>query len=837
MLLRDIRPFVLALSLAGVGRGQQQPPAEVFDPVQEIERLSKELAGKSRISAGQLGRLEAVLAGLPNSSEPRLIKALEQLCGQLPSKPEPGAGSRFAEVYDRLAALPGIGKEQSATLSWMLGNHELDNNRFDEAVARFALVASYPRFECVASLRACRCEIERQHYRAAYEHLARARTVADTPTDKMQVAQMEALVALRVGLFDAATAAIARTRELADGIQAAGSKLRLYDTVQLLLLEMDEAIFHQDLERAIEKAEAVMKATQSAHTRERAKLVLHTARVRLGGRPELAELQEMFANAELTNREAIGALLIEQAVGSGRSDLAASIAAELVANRSLRQLSALALVAVAMVELQPATMPSPGSDRWREWDEALHELWKQFLAEWRALAPEAEGVAFLQMSVRRNVLSLAIRLRHASGIPLAAAHAATLFLEAEALGSTARRLGIGPATIDEAVRELVPARGALLAFVPAPVGSIALWFTPDESHVELLPPEGLLRRRVAKLHRLAFSRERAASADDVLAAADSVAEGLLTPGLRQRIAGAETLLVAGRELIHDLRLQLLPDQGPSRWLGLEKPICNLPSITVALHLGRRPATSVRELDARVIAATKLCDADSQLWHREAIAANASDLAAAVAAVDAARTEVKAPASADELTHPRVSSELLAVFAHGIHDGQLACAAGLLLGPGRSGGTGAVFAPAIASAGQPRCLFLGVCGASSGPLRLGEDGGTRLPGAFLAAGCDLVVSSDSDLRLDEALAMLGGFTAALADGDTPAVALWQARRKVASVTPHPGAWGGLQLEGLPTARVRMTPAGTTGLWPWLAGIALLGGCVCLSRRRRAGARPR
>jgi hypothetical protein len=246
---------------------------------------------------------------------------------------------------------------------------------------------------------------------------------------------------------------------------------------------------------------------------------------------------------------------------------------------------------------------------------------------------------------------------------------------------------------------------------------------------------------------------------------------------------------------------------------------------------------VRELDARVIAATELCDADRQKWHRESLAVNASDLAAAVAAVDAARTEVIAPASADELTHPRVSSELLAVFAHGIHDGQLACAAGLLLGPDRSGGSGAVFAPAIASAPQPRCLFLGVCSASSGPLRLGEDGGTRLPGAFLAAGCDLVVSSDSDLRLDEALAMLRGFTSALAAGESPAVALWQARRKVAAVTPHPGAWGGVQLDGLPSARVRLAPAGDAIRWPWLAGIVLLAVGAWLSRRRRVGARAR
>ncbi|HEX6811460.1 MAG TPA: CHAT domain-containing protein [Planctomycetota bacterium] len=837
MLLRCVRLVVLAVPLlAGVGRGQHQQPAEGSDPVQEVERLGNDLGGKS-ITAGQLERLEKILDGLPAAGERRLVTALNRLCDRLPQKPESGGAARFVAVYDRLAAHPSIGREESARLRWTLGNHEFDNNRFDEALAQFALAASHAPLAFYASLRACRCETERQHYRAAYEHLAKARMVATDALKKMQLEQMEALVALRVGLFDKAGEAIARARKLADGLQQAG-QLTNRDAEPLLLLEMDEAVFHQDLERAIAKAEAVVSATQGAKTRERAKLVLHAARVRLGGRPELDELQAMFANAELTNREAIGALSIEQAFVSGRSDLAASIAKELLANRQLRDLSPAALVAIGMIELQPATMPSPGSDRWREWDDALHDMWARFLAEWRALAPEAEGVAFLQMGLRRSVLNLAIRMRHAAGVETAAAHAATLYLEAEALGSTARRLGIGSATIGDAVRELVPARGALLVYVPAPVGSIALWFTPTESHVELLPPEGLLRRRVFDLHRLTFSRERAASADEVRAAAESVAEGLLTQELRDRLAAAETLLIAGTELIHDLRLQLLPARGASRWLGLEKPICSLPSITIALHLGRRPAAGVPELDARVIAATELRAADSEQWHREAIAVEASDLAAAVAAVDPARTEIKAPASADELTHPRIRSELLAVFAHGIHDARLACAAGLLLGPDRGGGTGAVFAPAIASAGQPRCLFLGVCGASSGALRLGEDGGTRLPGVFLTAGCDLVVSSDSDLRLDEALAMLGGFTSALAAGDSPAVALWRARRKVASATPHPGAWAGLQLEGLPTARVRLTPAvARSTVWVWLTGAVLLGGCTWLGRRRYAAARPR
>jgi hypothetical protein len=48
---------------------------------------------------------------------------------------------------------------------------------------------------------------------------------------------------------------------------------------------------------------------------------------------------------------------------------------------------------------------------------------------------------------------------------------------------------------------------------------------------------------------------------------------------------------------------------------------------------------------------------------------------------------------------------------------------------------------------------------------------------------------------------------------------------------------VQLDGLPSARVRLAPAGDAIRWPWLAGIVLLAVGAWLSRRRRVGARAR
>lgn len=804
----------------------------------EIEALHGALP-KVRLAAADLQRLQALAGQLPLQRAPELQPALDSLLASLARRlPAPGAVEPFVAAYERLARHPGVGSWEAGSLWCQLGEQEVRVGNLDGAVGRFLqAVQTEPRLQFHVAQRLCRCEGGRQNYRAARIQLERARASSSGDLlDRMRIAQLEAFLRMREGLFESAGRALELSRRLAAELVAADQPLTPYDERQQLLLEMDYALFQQNHGRVIAKADALVADPDvTPMVRERAEVAKETARVLLGGEPDLALLQRLLADVVPANRDVVGALLVEQALHQGDLGLATHVAAELWRDRPLAGLSPEALVALGSLELQPATLPDPTGERWREWQQALQATWQRFLVEWRELAPDAEGIAFLQMAVRRNVLGLVVRLHMAAGGEAAAREAARLYLEVDALGSQARRLGIGTATIEDVRRDLLPADGALLVCVPSPIASFALWVTATELHVELLPPEGALRQRVLALRQLAFAPERSAPVASIRALADQLAGDLLPPPLRQRLGRAGTLVVAGRDLLHGLPIELVPSG--SGWLGLERAIVYLPSVAIGRHLVRRPAAAPAGLDARVLAATELGAADRARWHLAPVEASATELAAAVAAIAPHRTEVVPAAGIDALRHPRIRCALLAVFAHGIFDGELACPAGLLLGPDRTGGSGALFEPGLPSAGLPQLLFLGVCGAARGPLRLGEDGGNRLAAAFLVAGCDLVISGDVDVRLDEALVLCGEFTAHLTQEQDPAAALLSARRRLAAVTPHPGAWAALRLEGAPTARVVLLRSGGNWWGWWVGGGLLAVVLVGLRRWRRTPTRPK
>ncbi|MEO6597307.1 MAG: CHAT domain-containing protein, partial [Planctomycetota bacterium] len=492
-------------------------------------------------------------------------------------------------------------------------------------------------------------------------------------------------------------------------------------------------------------------------------------------------------------------------------------------------------IALGRYELREGSMPRPGSDEWKEWEAVLDRAWQGLLAEWRALDPDTEGLAFLQMNSRRDILSLWMRVRLAAGDADAETDCIARYLEVEALGSTARRLGQPAVTLAEVVRDLAPPNGAIVVFLPAATGSHALWLTNSSVRVFRLPAEGPLRQRVFDLRRIAFSQDDVVDEADLRRKAQLIASTLLQEDLRALLARVQTLLVAGHELLHGLPVELLPIDEPEHWLGLRHAVAYEPSITLAMHmLHREPRTA--EAKAVMLAATQVGSQDAERWQHGPIDVSHSSLRAALAAVREDQVDIRRDATPADL-RPRLGPpDLLAIVAHGIFDGSLPCPGGLLLGPDTQRGTGAVFAADLASVPLPRIAFLGVCGATRGSLRLGEDGGHRFPGVLLAGGSDTVVASDGDVRLDEVLAMLQHFTNGLMAGDDAAQALLQARQEMAKTHRHPRAWAGLHLEGLPGTRVHWRRAQPATVWPWGVGVLLgIAAATFAWWRRRSGQR--
>jgi len=333
-------------------------------------------------------------------------------------------------------------------------------------------------------------------------------------------------------------------------------------------------------------------------------------------------------------------------------------------------------------------------------------------------------------------------------------------------------------------------------------------------------------------------RSAMASADDGASVAscrelaEQLARQLLPPVLRELLRDKHDLLIAGYELLHTLPLEWLPIAEEPRWLGLRHAITYLPSVTLAAHLVRRVP---QPTDERVVVleGTRVAASDQQRWGKEPVRVEAADLRTALAAVADDGVTVRVDATPADLA-PVPRPTLAVVLAHGVYDGTLACPAGILLAPSEPDAGGAVFTRELPAQGAPRVVFLGVCGASRSPLRLGEDGGHRLTSAFLLAGSDAVVATDFDVRLDEVLRLLEPFAAALAEGQGVADALLQARRATAAAGAAPRVWGSMRLEGLPMVTVPLRPAPHTSRLVWSIAIALGAAMlfVALLRARRA-----
>ena len=832
---RPVGLWLGGLALAGtVARAQRSPWAERIDAITAAMPVRGE-----RLTPQHLDRLEAMLAELPAAAEADVGAALERLAHGVSTRwlQSEALQPRFVAWCDALARHVCTTPICASYLAFAAGEAQYAAGYADAAVAAFHRSGElYPKLRPHARARAFRVELQRQNFRAARAELA----VARPEMEPFRALVYEAHFALRVGLFDSAAQKLAEAQRLltSDPPPAVG----VDDREQAKLAEMELALLRQDYDAVEALAVALQQRPLQPATAARARLRELQARIGRGELVSLDALQDLFVAANPLNRPGQGAALIAQAVAVGANEIARGAAETLLAGRELHDptVTIETLVALGSHELREGTMPPVDSKRWREWERALHAAWRVLMQEWRELEPDGEALAFLQMETRRDLLSLWLRVR--ASAPDGAAACFDRYLEADASGSTARRMQLPPVSVQQALAALVPANGALLVFLPAPVGSHALVADHHGIDVVPLPPEGPLRRHVAALrHALA---EGDGDAELCRRLGQPIADQLLPPALRARLDGAETLVVAGYELLHSLPLELLPLEGLHAWLGLRCAVVYVPSVTLAVHLaGREPAASTGR--AVLLAGTAIAPGDAERWHHGSVVVDTATLGAAFPGLDPDTVDVRRDAAFAEWVAAPVRAELGSVIAHGIRDARRACGSGMLLAAPIGGSTGAVFATDLPAIGMPRVVFLGVCGARRAALRLGEDGGHRFTSAFLAAGSDAVIATDLDVRLDEVLALHAAFVRELGADTGVAGALLRARRQLRAAGAAPRAWAGFRLEGLPHARLHLRGAsagrgpgaGVTSPAGWIAG-AVASVVLALGARwwRRRGARP-
>lgn len=418
----------------------------------------------------------------------------------------------------------------------------------------------------------------------------------------------------------------------------------------------------------------------------------------------------------------------------------------------------------------------------------LESAWSAFLDSWRGLEPRAEGLGFLEYGSRRIVVSELVRATIAeSGSPAAAL---ARVLEAMEAGSFARRQAYRSRPLSEVVAMLAPPGSGLLVYLGG----------HDETHVFAADREAIVHdeavgpRRLWELGRDWRSMLDAPPRSDVpqgrepfLAAGRALAEELLPPAVRERVAGWSSVTIVGQSFLGSPPFEFLPFG--AGFLGDERSVAELPSLPVGVILRERAALE-RSLEADLFLVADPAFGPDALASVEPLPFERRHLERLTRgfAPDRVRVVLGDEAHRASLLDPLVSrSRVLHLFTHGIDLPDRWRAAGAVLAPAEEGDDGFLDCEFVETrmASAP-VVLLSACRAGSGRTKLGDDGPAHLGGAFLEAGARAVVLSPVALEL-EAQCRFGELVhARLLAGDAVAEAVRFARTSLGQERPwaHP-----------------------------------------------------
>ncbi len=674
---------------------------------------------------------------------------------------------------------------------------------------------------------------------AAAEQILRTRT--DAPWLRAEFFETRARLHLLLGLPDL----VARDTEEA---RAAG-----LSPARDALLHLHYALSIEDFGGALRLGDAILAEHPSL---DRAEILLLMARAHARdpepqtARPTPRTLAEQALGAATTPAVRARALielamlaLDDGDIATGASRLAAADA-ERVAVDPARAfgLDATAGVARARLALAGDDAAALGSTR-----AELLRVRDRLFDQWRSMPLRPGGLGFLQFGERRDVLAALIAVEHR----LAPAHperALQHLLDAQALGTLARRLAHDAGSAADVQRLLAPADGGILVFLPTVFGECSFVITRDAIGFHVLPRSDRLLADLRAFRRALLADDRGPGVTAALQARGrALLSQILPPDALDQLRTWRACAIVGRELLAKLPFEALPGFDAA-WLGVEKDLWYLPSLPFGLERARaRGSRPAPERDCVVVAATRdepgpqgqpalrIADAEVRAvvdaWSRRDVLVALRADRAALQGQDLLHTDLLWMLGHGSVVDTTATDERPIAMA--MADGYLRCADIDAWPRGR----------------VPPVIALSVCGGESGPPRRGDDTGGHLAGAFLAAGADAVLASDTDLRIDGHLALVRALHDALAEGDTLARALRRARMALVSAGgefAHPRHHAWFSIFGLGDVVVRAAPARSPlGAWLVAAGAMVLacglGAAIALRRRaptpdRPAGHRP-
>lgn len=698
---------------------------------------------------------------------------------------QPRVEAALVADLEALLALPWLDASTKARVHCAIGETCFrlgELTAADSALA--AAAAADAAFAFHVATRRCLVQITRGDMAAAFAMCELARAAAASDLDRRRTAQTRADLELRIGLFDDAARSLAAARGPDTGDP--------YDTLATLRLETELALALEDFAFARELASKWRQAAEAAAelgaaSAQRAKIAQARATAGVGETAEaLRETQSLLEDPSwpAVNRAPLQRLAIELLLQRGDASAARDVARTLAGGQQFSTLNADNLAAVADAELSDADL---ARERLVELRAALDEAWRKQAEDWRSLGERTGRLAFLQLRSRRNLASALLSAIVREGGDDAGDACLSRLLLAEGSGTSARELDV-PAVAPREVRERLARDGArVLVYLPAPRGSHCVEVREHGSRCIELPSDSGLRAEVRALRALLANTGDENSIREQAAA------------LLRRVAprgdaewlGSGPIVVVGRELLAGMPFEALPtDDADAPWLGLRTPISYLPSMRLGVWLSRRDKTPSSRATARF--ATGLDAADCAKWGQNDLVLTDEQMRWVLRGV--ADDPAKVLPRATSASFAEDPGAALALFAHGVYDATADAKNGFLLA--RDGSqSGAVFPADCAKLRMAPFTALAVCGAARTSLRRGDDGGGDLVDAAMRGGANCVLSSEFDLRVDDALAIVGDTIAHLARGLDASHALLEARKARARYDSHPSRFAAMRLDGL------------------------------------------
>jgi hypothetical protein len=600
---------------------------------------------------------------------------------------------------------------------------------------------------------------------------------------------------LDLGCIDIAWSAYRRARVLAAGLSESERALQRLEEAALLLASDDfaraealadellaspalppeleaPALYRRGLARWV-AARGAGKGTAGAEADLRAALARGLPA------PESATCRLRLAEMDLAAGE------LEEA-RAGLAQVRRALASRDAATRTRGQSMEAALLAA----LEARALRTLGADR-ALLEAARLELRARhadLLEEWRRLDLREGGVGFLHFGVRSEALGELVALELALEGPARGAEVAfELLVEAQQLGSLARRMDLGTPTLAQ-VRASLPERGVLLAYLLTPRSGWLL--AVDARGVEAHPLEGRWTLR-APLERFAtllmtspadlgLSR-RSTHAVEVDRLARDLRRRLVPDDVLARVLAAKSATVVSESQLSRVAFEALrlPD---GRWMGCAAAVDHWPSVPVGVDLLRRSSATAAAERPTVLGFAAPLHAGALGEPLRLDAAQRHSLESAWPGLElwtGREASVSRLRTAD-LAHARA----LLFLVHATEDAERALHLGMVLAS-EPDADGVLWSEEVASAARVELplVVLGVCGAGRGPQRLGEDGAAHLGGAWIRRGALCVVQSAFDLEESSTRAQIVALGQGLVRGESVAEALRAARCALAHERPE------------------------------------------------------